>query len=69
VTAIYLIFSIGHLTAFGGRSMQETFKQAQSYIFGSLSVCLLYMWPGEESNHSSDGSPRFAMCPPLQAAV
>jgi len=70
VTAIYLIFSNGILTAFGGRVNEETFKQAQSYFFWITVGMPFYMF-GQAMNPiiRSDGSPRFAMVSTLAGAV
>lgn len=70
VTAIYLIFSNGILTAFGGRVNEETFKQAQSYFFWITVGMPFYMF-GQAMNPiiRSDGSPRFAMVSTLAGSV
>ena len=70
VTAIYLIFANGILTAFGGRVNEETFKQAQSYFFWITVGMPFYMF-GQAMNPiiRSDGSPRFAMVSTLAGAV
>ena len=70
VTAIYLIFANGILTAFGGRVNEETFRQAQSYFFWITVGMPFYMF-GQAMNPiiRSDGSPRFAMVSTLAGAV
>ena len=70
VTAVYLIFANGILTAFGGRVNEETFKQAQSYFFWITVGMPFYMF-GQAMNPiiRSDGSPRFAMVSTLAGAV
>ena len=70
VTAIYLIFANGILTAFGGRVNEETFQQAQSYFFW-ITVGLPFYMFGQAMNPiiRSDGSPRFAMVSTLAGAV
>ena len=70
VTAVYLLFADGILTAFGGRVNEETFKQAQSYFFWITVGMPFYMF-GQAMNPiiRSDGSPRFAMVSTLAGAV
>lgn len=70
VTAVYLIFADGILTAFGGRVNAETFKQAQSYFFWITVGMPFYMF-GQAMNPiiRSDGSPRFAMVSTLAGAM
>ena len=70
VTAIYLIFANGILTAFGGRVNGETFRQAQSYFFW-ITVGLPFYMFGQAMNPiiRSDGSPKFAMASTLAGAV
>ena len=70
VTAVYLFFADGILTAFGGRVNEETFKQAQSYFFWITVGMPFYMF-GQAMNPiiRSDGSPRFAMVSTLAGAV
>ena len=70
LTAIYLIFSDGILTAFGGRVNEETFKQSQIYFFWITVGIPFYMF-GQAMNPiiRSDGSPKFAMASTLAGAV
>ncbi len=70
VTAVYLIFADGILTAFGGRVNDETFRQAQSYFLW-ITVGLPFYMFGQAMNPiiRSDGSPRFAMVSTLAGAV
>ena len=70
VTAVYLIFADGILTAFGGRVNEETFQQARSYFFW-ITVGLPFYMFGQAMNPiiRSDGSPRFAMASTLAGAV
>ena len=70
VTAVYLIFANGILTAFGGRVNEETFQQAQSYFFW-ITVGLPFYMFGQAMNPiiRSDGSPKFAMVSTLAGAV
>ncbi len=70
VTAVYLIFANGILTAFGGRVNEETFQQARSYFFW-ITVGLPFYMFGQAMNPiiRSDGSPRFAMVSTLAGAV
>jgi len=70
VTAVYLLFADGILTAFGGRVNEETFRQAQSYFFWITVGMPFYMF-GQAMNPiiRSDGSPRFAMVSTLAGAV
>ena len=70
VTAIYLIFANGILTAFGASVNEETFKQAQSYFFWITLGIPFYMF-GQAMNPiiRSDGSPRFAMVSTLAGAA
>lgn len=70
LTLIYLIFSDGILSAFGGRVNEETFRQAKSYFFWITLGIPFYMF-GQAMNPiiRSDGSPRFAMVSTLAGAV
>ena len=70
LTAIYLIFANGILTAFGGRVNEETFHQAQSYFFW-ITVGLPFYMFGQAMNPiiRSDGSPKFAMISTLAGAL
>ena len=69
LTAIYLIFANGILTAFGGRVNEETFHQAQNYFFW-ITVGLPFYMFGQAMNPiiRSDGSPKFAMISTLAGA-
>ena len=70
LTMIYLIFSEGILTAFGGKVNEETFQHAKSYFFWITLGIPFYMF-GQTINPiiRSDGSPRFAMVSTLAGAV
>ena len=70
LTVIYLVFANGLLTAFGGRVNEETFRQAQSYLFW-ITVGLPFYMFGQAMNPiiRSDGSPKFAMASTLAGAV
>jgi putative MATE family efflux protein len=70
LTAIYLIFSEGILTAFGGRVNDETFSLAKEYFFWISLGVPFYMF-GQAMNPiiRSDGSPRFAMAATLGGAA
>lgn len=70
LTFVYLVFSDGILTAFGGRVNEETFQQAKSYFFWITLGIPFYMF-GQAMNPiiRSDGSPRFAMVSTLAGAV
>lgn len=70
LTAIYLLFSNGILTAFGGRVNAETFAQSKEYFFYITLGIPFYMF-GQALNPiiRSDGSPRFAMISTLAGAV
>ena len=70
LTMIYLIFSDGILTAFGGKVNEGTFQQAQSYFFWITLGIPFYMF-GQAMNPiiRSDGSPRFAMISTLAGAI
>ncbi|MDY3985234.1 MATE family efflux transporter [Dysosmobacter sp.] len=70
VTAVYLLFSDGILTAFGGRVNQETFAQSREYFFYITLGIPFYMF-GQAMNPiiRSDGSPKFAMASTLGGAA
>ncbi len=70
LTGVYLLFSDGILTAFGGRVNEETFREAQSYFFW-ITVGLPFYMFGQAMNPviRSDGSPRFAMASTLAGAA
>ena len=70
LTAVYLIFADGILSAFGGRVNEETFRQAKIYFFWITVGIPFYMF-GQAMNPviRSDGSPRFAMVSTLAGAV
>ena len=70
VTAAYLLFSDGILTAFGGRVNEETFRQSQEYFFYITLGIPFYMF-GQAMNPiiRSDGSPKFAMVSTLSGAA
>ena len=68
--AIYLLLRDPHLTVFGGRVNDETFRLAQEYFFWITLGIPLYMF-GQAMNPviRADGSPRFAMLSTLAGAV
>lgn len=70
LTAIYLIFMNGILTAFGGNVNAETFQHSKEYFFWITLGIPFYMF-GQAMNPiiRSDGSPRFAMLATLLGAV
>lgn len=70
ITAIYLIFSKGILTIFGGTVNEETYRQAKEYFFWITVGIPFYMF-GQAMNPiiRSDGSPRFAMVSTLAGAL
>ena len=70
ITALYLSFSKGILTVFGGTVNEETYRQAKEYFFWITSGIPFYMF-GQAMNPiiRSDGSPRFAMVSTLVGAV
>ncbi len=70
ITAVYLIFSEGILTAFGGRVNEETWKLTKEYFFIIALGIPFYMF-GQSMNPiiRSDGSPRFAMISTLAGAA
>ncbi len=70
LTAVYLIFSDGILTAFGGRVNEETFSLSKEYFFW-ISVGIPFYMFGQAMNPiiRADGSPRFAMISTLAGAL
>ena len=70
ITAVYLGFSKGILTVFGGTVNEETYRQAKEYFFWITVGIPFYMF-GQAMNPiiRSDGSPRFAMVSTLVGAV
>ena len=70
LTAVYLIFSDGLLTAFGGRVNNETFELSKEYFFWISLGIPFYMF-GQAVNPiiRADGSPRFAMASTVAGAV
>ncbi len=70
ITAVYLIFAEGILTAFGGRVNEETWKLTKEYFFIIALGIPFYMF-GQSMNPiiRSDGSPRFAMISTLAGAA
>ena len=70
LTAAYLLFSNGILTAFGGRVNEETFRHSREYFFYITLGLPFYMF-GQAMNPviRSDGSPRFAMASTLAGAL
>ena len=70
LTAVYLIFSDGILTLFGGRVNAETFAHSKEYFFWIALGVPFYMF-GQAMNPviRSDGSPKFAMISTLAGAA
>jgi putative MATE family efflux protein len=70
ITALYLGFSRGILTVFGGTVNEETYHHAKEYFFWITVGIPFYMF-GQAMNPiiRSDGSPRFAMISTLVGAV
>ena len=70
ITAVYLGFSKGILTVFGGTVNEETYRQAREYFFWITVGIPFYMF-GQAMNPiiRSDGNPRFAMASTLAGAV
>lgn len=70
LTAAYLLFSDGILTAFGGRVNEDTFRHSREYFFYITLGLPFYMF-GQAMNPviRSDGSPRFAMISTLAGAL
>lgn len=70
LTAVYLIFQEGILTAFGGKVNEETFYHAKEYFFWITVGVPFYMF-GQAMNPiiRSDGSPKFAMISTVAGAV
>jgi len=70
ITAVYLIFSEGLVTLFGGRVNAETFEKSEEYFFWITLGIPFYMF-GQAMNPviRADGSPRFAMISTLAGAV
>ena len=70
LSAVYLIFSDGIITVFGGTINAETFSYSKEYFFYITLGIPFYMF-GQAMNPiiRSDGSPRFAMASTLVGAV
>ena len=70
ITAAYLVFSDGIITAFGGSVNEETFRFSKEYFFWITLGIPFYMF-GQAMNPiiRADGSPRFAMAATLIGAV
>lgn len=70
LTVIYLIFSDGILTAFGGNVNSETFELSKEYFFWITVGIPFYMF-GQAMNPiiRADGSPKFAMASTLLGAI
>ncbi len=70
LTAVYLIFSDGIITAFGGTVNPETFAYSKEYFFG-ISVGIPFYMFGQAMNPiiRADGSPKFAMAASLAGAA
>ena len=68
--ALYLIFSDGILTMFGGTVNAETFRHSKEYFFYIILGIPFYMF-GQAMNPviRADGSPKFAMVSTLAGAV
>lgn len=67
--AVYLIFSDGIITVFGGTVNSETFRLSKDYFFW-ISVGILFYMFGQAMNPviRADGSPKFAMISTLAGA-
>lgn len=70
IMLVYLLFSDGILTLFGGHINEETFQQSQIYFFWISLGIPFYMF-GQAMNPiiRADGNPRFAMISTLAGAV
>lgn len=70
LTVIYLMFSDGILTAFGGNVNSETFELSKEYFFWITVGIPFYMF-GQAMNPiiRADGSPKFAMASTLLGAI
>ena len=70
LTAVYLIFSNGLVTVFGGRVNNETYRLSKEYFFWITTGIPFYMF-GQAMNPviRADGSPLFAMVSTLCGAV
>ena len=70
LTAVYLIFSDGIITLFGGTVNAETFEYSKEYFFWITLGIPFYMF-GQAMNPviRADGSPRFAMVSTVAGAV
>ncbi len=70
LTAVYLIFSDGIITVFGGTVNEETFIYSKEYFFWITLGIPFYMF-GQAMNPviRADGSPRFAMLSTVAGAV
>ena len=70
LTAIYLIFSNGIITLFGGTVNEETFAHSKEYFFWITLGIPFYMF-GQAMNPviRADGSPKFAMISTLCGAI
>lgn len=68
--AVYLIFSDGIITVFGGTVNPETFRHSKEYFFWIATGIPFYMF-GQAMNPviRADGSPKFAMFSTLAGAV
>lgn len=68
--AVYLIFSDGIITVFGGTVNPETFRHSKEYFFWIATGIPFYMF-GQAMNPiiRADGSPKFAMLSTLAGAV
>lgn len=70
LTAIYLLFSDGIVTMFGGTVNAETYSLSKEYFFWITPGIPFYMF-GQAMNPiiRADGSPRFAMISTISGAV
>ena len=70
LSAVYLVFSDGIITVFGGTVNEETFRYSKEYFFYITLGIPFYMF-GQAMNPiiRADGSPRFAMLSILTGAV
>ena len=70
LAAVYLLFSDGIISLFGGRVNEETFRYSKEYFF-YISLGIPFYMFGQAMNPiiRADGSPRFAMASTLAGAV
>ena len=70
LAAVYLLFSDGIISLFGGRVNEETFRYSKEYFF-YISLGIPFYMFGQAMNPiiRADGSPRFAMASTLAGAI